>query len=835
MGGHGQSPIEVKLDDPAAIRDRARALTSALGDVEVTAGEVRSTWRGIAGHYEAPESGQVLRAMAKPDDVAGELRSKGDRARRALDGYADALEELRSRRDDLIAEAASIRQGRADIESGKVKEPEYVSLKYQHGNGERQESPKAELRGREDALAEDIAELQSDKDRAEIICANAIGAIWGAMPYKLSGETSVSYDLQYGATADAYEQLAYSHESPWGRPAYWSDDGIWLWRGVQGAASSVTSTVGMVGDLSGFRGQGRADAMYSGLWRTGTDLWTVGSPLGMAVHDPTDRAESAARVAEMGKGLVSLDTFGTETAYTIGSFGPDAAVAVATGGTGLAARGAVRTMAASRYAQLAKAAKVDLSGIGAAARKWAASPAGRAMSDFSDLGTWARDQLDGAKEAASRVGQRWQPAAAPAGGPSPSSVAPSRGLDSPGVTQQSVDTSRGSSASPLTSPGGSPSHVPGGGSSPSGTGSPSGGAPEGRWSPGAGSDGPDAPGPVARDGADVGDVRTGGDGRPGEGPAGRDVDGPDGARDRADSEDAGRPRDGSPASSPDGSSPDGSREGPGRDGGPSSDADRSRAPERSPDRAGRDEGGSSPDAGASVSRVGDEGYPFSADDAARMTDSPQARVDLGDGSNGARLVDEPKVYGQPNHPDPVPPAPPEVLQDPWVQEALNGQPPKLVLDEDGVLRTADKQVVTFRYTNPKHELLEMLRQTRLQEDGLNRMSAKDLLENLRSYDANKSQARSARDDYHKTARPVDEPWFGKGQALHSPDMIAGGDARSFDGYGHGGVNHSLGAQWRGEARPLRTALAQEMQDIPEPLWQWVAPKIEVRTMDMLGG
>lgn len=193
------------------------------------------------------------------------------------------------------------------------------------------------------------------------------------------------------------------------------------------------------------------------------------------------------------------------------------------------------------------------------------------------------------------------------------------------------------------------------------------------------------------------------------------------------------------------------------------------------------------------------------------------------------MVDEPKVYGQPNHPDPVPPAPPEVLQDPWVQEALNGQPPKLVLGDDGVLRTAEKHVVTFRHGNPDHELLEMLRQARLQEDGLNRMSVEDLIDNLDEYAIREPEARNARRDYNQTSRPVEEPWFGRGHPLHSPDMIAGGDVRSFDGFGHGGVNHSLGSQWRGRrVSDMRTWLDEEAVDLDSSMLRWVRPSIEVR-------
>lgn len=192
------------------------------------------------------------------------------------------------------------------------------------------------------------------------------------------------------------------------------------------------------------------------------------------------------------------------------------------------------------------------------------------------------------------------------------------------------------------------------------------------------------------------------------------------------------------------------------------------------------------------------------------------------------MVDEPKIYGQPNHPDPVPPAPPEVLQHPSVQEALNGQPPKLVLGEDGVLRTAEKHVVTFRHSNPKHELLEVLRQARLQEDGLNRMSAKDLIDNLADYAKREPEAPGARRRYNGTARPTEAPWFGQGHPLHSPDMVAGGDVDAFDGYGHAGVNHSLGTQWKSRAEAAERWLDAEVESLGPMIQRWVQPSIEVR-------
>ena len=59
-------------------------------------------------------------------------------------------------------------------------------------------------------------------------------------------------------------------------------------------------------------------------------------------------------------------------------------------------------------------------------------------------------------------------------------------------------------------------------------------------------------------------------------------------------------------------------------------------------------------------------------------------------------------------------------------------------------------------------------------------------------------------------------------------MVAGGDVDAFDGYGHAGVNHSLGTQWKSRAEAAERWLDAEVESLGPMIQRWVQPSIEVR-------
>lgn len=241
---------------------------------------------------------------------------------------------------------------------------------------------------------------------------------------------------------------------------------------------------------------------------------------------------------------------------------------------------------------------------------------------------------------------------------------------------------------------------------------------------------------------------------------------------------------------------------------------------------------------AGVTQAGTPGSSYDTAASDRMTGRDDARVDEGDGTNGHRLVDQPRIYGDTSYASTPRPTPAEVLARPEVQAALNSEPPTLIYD-NGVLQTADTQEIIFTCSNENHDIAEMLRQARLQEMGINRMPIGEIQQNAADYQTRREETGNGRADKAEQAAYADEVRgthnapFGNGHVLHGPDQVAGGDAQNFDGVGDGGINSSLGNQWgSGNADALQADLAAALDDIPADLAQWVHPSVEIRVIDV---
>ncbi|MEG3242251.1 polymorphic toxin type 15 domain-containing protein [Streptococcus suis] len=131
-----------------------------------------------------------------------------------------------------------------------------------------------------------------------------------------------------------------------------------------------------------------------------------------------------------------------------------------------------------------------------------------------------------------------------------------------------------------------------------------------------------------------------------------------------------------------------------------------------------------------------------------------------------------------------------------------------------VNRTPEVEIQFNR--NSKHDAEEFSRQLKNQQDGMNKLTVKDYIDNRgdylvngRSSNGNAAQkaAREAAqaDKYnelrnsglsHSEAKTQSETWMKTQHALHDPDQIAGGFANKVTGIGDAGVNSSIGSQWK---------------------------------------
>ncbi|MGB3256791.1 MAG: hypothetical protein WBG89_04050 [Ornithinimicrobium sp.] len=359
----------VKLDSPYLVRDVGVRLSTAAGEVASRAGDIRSSWAGLASLYEAPEQSLVLAAMDVPDTEAGEFSEKSLRVQGALSTYADALEGLQARKATLMADVEQFYAEKAQVEADNADNAWYETG-WDWATGEDND-----LLEREEGLLARVGELQAEKDAAERACANTIGAIWGAADYSAADETTVWDENVYGMSEEGYEQAALSGDTPWGHPDMWSD-GDWTTKVFmleRGAERSITGLFEFGGDLVGVDGGGQAKAAWSGLAQLGGDL-AMTSSIAAPFTSAEQKAESGERLLGVGKAMIGWDTWGTSGWNTAGGLGFDVALTAATLGYGGAAKGGARAatatsgvrrvvgpLSASRAGQMASALRVNLS------------------------------------------------------------------------------------------------------------------------------------------------------------------------------------------------------------------------------------------------------------------------------------------------------------------------------------------------------------------------------------------------------------------------------------------------------------------------------------------
>lgn len=118
------------IDESAPIRREAQGLVGVFRAMARTAETIKSSWKGLAALYSAPEEETVHSAMVKPDNYARTVKGHAETAYVALCNYADRLDKLRVVRNQLVADIAA---HEAKLAEAKDKVSEKVIAHDKHG------------------------------------------------------------------------------------------------------------------------------------------------------------------------------------------------------------------------------------------------------------------------------------------------------------------------------------------------------------------------------------------------------------------------------------------------------------------------------------------------------------------------------------------------------------------------------------------------------------------------------------------------------------------------------------------------------------------------------
>lgn len=156
------------------------------------------------------------------------------------------------------------------------------------------------------------------------------------------------------------------------------------------------------------------------------------------------------------------------------------------------------------------------------------------------------------------------------------------------------------------------------------------------------------------------------------------------------------------------------------------------------------------------------------------------------------------------------------------------------INEKPNAKRIEKQVEIKFKIKEKFDATEYRRQLKNQEDGLNKLTIQEYLDNIKEYKANGRGAEAAK--VQKQIRNVEkakkiselrrngcssekaemlaEEWIKTQAALHNPDMSAGGNPLDVTGVGDAKINSSIGSQWgNGNAELLENQIRDSIKGI----------------------
>jgi len=159
---------------------------------------------------------------------------------------------------------------------------------------------------------------------------------------------------------------------------------------------------------------------------------------------------------------------------------------------------------------------------------------------------------------------------------------------------------------------------------------------------------------------------------------------------------------------------------------------------------------------------------------------------------------------------------------------------KLSINQKPPVKRIEKQIEIKFKIKEKFDTVEYNRQLKNQEDGLNKLTIQEYLDNIKEYKANGRGAEAAK--VQKQIRNVEkakkiselrrngcssekaemlaEEWIKTQAALHNPDMSAGGNPLDVTGVGDAKINSSIGSQWgNGNAELLENQIRDSIKGI----------------------
>lgn len=322
------------------MRERARSFAQILWDN-------RDTWKGLAPHFESPDTDTLLAALNPNEQRADDVFLNTNTVARALDEFA--------------ATERTLEQEKATLRG------DYDRLVADIGGNE-EWTKDEDLTKRQQAILDGMNGLISRHQTAEMTCANAINALYGGTRYvqvSADGSAPPAGSEAYGMSREMLNSASGAGETPWGKPAAWDkpwyldvadavvDFGSGVWESLKG---TVTGLLAMVNpfDWETF------SATWKGIGTLAVDLAVTATPVGLLVSDER-RAQSGQRLVQVGEAVLNVEMWKENPAKAAGMLTGDLATALVPGGA--AVKGASVAAKSGKAASLL--GKVKHAGAGA--------------------------------------------------------------------------------------------------------------------------------------------------------------------------------------------------------------------------------------------------------------------------------------------------------------------------------------------------------------------------------------------------------------------------------------------------------------------------------------
>lgn len=338
-----------EFGDPAALRAAANTILAETGRVKTAADTVKSTWGGLASHYHAPESAELLATVDPGVTDATSIKDDGTSMSDALTAFAGEIDKLNARKQKLEADAAAL-----DKEAGEAADGVLWFT-----NDWRADRP--DLLNREHALQAELEDIKRDWQTAQDECVDSMDGLFTTVKSR-QGTNVPQVDI-------TPEQAPPPPQKP--KPQGWGpfsgeflDDPI---GSLKNSASSAVNTVVDVGkgfwdggaemvnglaDMTGLHGVDKMKETWGGMATLGKTAFTAINPLASS----EDRANAQRMMVEVGKALIDLETWKTDPARAFGKTLFSVASLAVGGFGGAALKGATAGVKAASIADKASLA-----------------------------------------------------------------------------------------------------------------------------------------------------------------------------------------------------------------------------------------------------------------------------------------------------------------------------------------------------------------------------------------------------------------------------------------------------------------------------------------------